>query len=773
MKNSSAQPVGPARDALEQLVRERTQELLEANIELQESLTELEIAEEELREQNEQLAMARLAVEAERRRYQALFEFAPEGYLVTDLSGIIRKANLAIANQLNTSQEFLVGKPLILYIHERDRRKFHSQLERLNQSSRSAYFEDWETRIQPRDSPAYTAAVTVSTFVEAEGEPPGFLWLIHNITRRKQAEAALREAHAEQEELETRVQERTGALLKANQELQVEVLERKRIEEQLRIQATAVEAAANGIIITNLNGCIEWCNQAFLEMTGYRFEEVLEQNPSFLNSGRHPKEFFQTLWDTILSGKVWHGETINRRKDGILYIEEQTITPVVNEMGEITHFIAIKQDISERKRAEELIKHNAARAENQRLLAEALAQAAAALNASLDLDEVLDLILDQTLRVVPGYGANIMFLKGDFAHIARFRGYQDPSKSVSALQAQAVALTPNQKRMIATGEPVLVPDTSQDPDWVSFPAQDWLRSYAGVPLRSEGNTIGFLNVDSDVPGFFGPGTLKRLGAISAHAVLAIRNARLYRDLEMYLKQEQDMRSQLIQAEKYSAMGRMVASVTHELNNPLQTIKNCLFLVKQDLATGETAHDHLEMATAETQRISELVSQLREIYRPKVTSALGPVELGKVLEDILALLTPHLERQRVKCQLSPGPGLLYVNGIADQLKQVFLNICFNAIEAMQPSGGILLVGMYTDPDARRVGVVFKDNGPGILPENMTKIFDPFFTTKESGTGLGLSISFEIVQRHSGLIDVETKPGQGATFTVWLPLIQYEP
>ncbi len=126
----------------------------------------------------------------------------------------------------------------------------------------------------------------------------------------------------------------------------------KGIEEQLRLARLALESAANAIVITDRDGNFIWINPAFTLLTGYGWKEAIGKNPRLLKSGKHEPEFYEELWDTILAGRVWQGETINRRKDSSLYIEEQTIAPVVNEQGEITHFIGIKQDITARKRAE-------------------------------------------------------------------------------------------------------------------------------------------------------------------------------------------------------------------------------------------------------------------------------------------------------------------------------------------------------------------------------------------------------------------------------------
>jgi two-component system, cell cycle sensor histidine kinase and response regulator CckA len=126
-------------------------------------------------------------------------------------------------------------------------------------------------------------------------------------------------------------------------------MEQKQTEALLRLQSAALESAGNAIIITDRAGAVIWTNSAFTRLTGYSAEEVVGRNTRFLKSGQHDQKFYRHLWETLIAGKVWHGEIINRRKDGRLYPEDDIITPVRDEHGEITHFIAIKQDITERK----------------------------------------------------------------------------------------------------------------------------------------------------------------------------------------------------------------------------------------------------------------------------------------------------------------------------------------------------------------------------------------------------------------------------------------
>lgn len=130
----------------------------------------------------------------------------------------------------------------------------------------------------------------------------------------------------------------------------------KKAQQQLLLQATALRTAASAIAITDRSGTILWTNPAFTTLTGFSAEEAVGRNPRILKSGRHEREFYKKLWATILNGKTWYGEFTNRRKDGSLYHDEHTITPVRAESGEITHFVAIMHDVTERKRAEEQIR---------------------------------------------------------------------------------------------------------------------------------------------------------------------------------------------------------------------------------------------------------------------------------------------------------------------------------------------------------------------------------------------------------------------------------
>jgi len=209
---------------------------------------------------------------------------------------------------------------------------------------------------------------------------------------------------------------------------------------------------------------------------------------------------------------------------------------------------------------------------------------------------------------------------------------------------------------------------------------------------------------------------------------------------------------------------LAAGIAHEVNNPLQPILNCLEVAIEDVENKQLVDaEVLRVAENEVQRIKGIVSRLLDFARPSTADAVE-YNLQALIQEVLTLTNKQLERMgvRLRSQLDNVPML---KGNPAQLKQVFLNLVLNAAEAM-PNGGKLTISL--DADEAGVTVAVKDTGIGMNQETVARIFEPFYSTKEEGTGLGLAVSYGIVQGHGGDIRVESQPGQGTCFTIWLPL-----
>jgi two-component system NtrC family sensor kinase len=231
----------------------------------------------------------------------------------------------------------------------------------------------------------------------------------------------------------------------------------------------------------------------------------------------------------------------------------------------------------------------------------------------------------------------------------------------------------------------------------------------------------------------------------------------------------------MQSEKLAAVGQLAAGVMHEINNPLATIGACVEALSGRLADrGEMpvaqAREYLEIIDKEVQRCTEIVDGLLDFSRPKATVRKG-VNLSSVVEDVLFLLKHHQRFKRMTVERDLAQDIPDVSANQEQLVQVFMALLLNAVDAMEGKGGVIGVRTARNPDrADEVMAEVRDSGSGMAEGELSKIFEPFYTTKPPGrgTGLGLSICYGIVQQHRGRIAVESIPGQGSTFRVYLPI-----
>jgi two-component system NtrC family sensor kinase len=234
-------------------------------------------------------------------------------------------------------------------------------------------------------------------------------------------------------------------------------------------------------------------------------------------------------------------------------------------------------------------------------------------------------------------------------------------------------------------------------------------------------------------------------------------------------------ARILQSEKLAAVGQLAAGVMHEINNPLATIGACVEALTGRLSDrGEfpvaQAREYLEIIDKEVQRCTEIVDGLLDFSRPKAVVR-KPVNLSAVVEDALFLLKHHQRFKRMTVERHLASDLPDVGANQEQLIQVFMALLLNAVDAMEGKGGSITVRTARNPDrADEVMAEVRDAGQGMDEAELSKIFEPFYTTKAPGrgTGLGLSICYGIVQQHRGRISVDSVPGQGSTFRVYLPL-----
>lgn len=278
------------------------------------------------------------------------------------------------------------------------------------------------------------------------------------------------------------------------------------------------------------------------------------------------------------------------------------------------------------------------------------------------------------------------------------------------------------------------------------------------PLISMNRLMGILLVgaDPDRPPF-SKLEIAFISSLLPQAGIALENALLFREQRERLRR-------MSRADKLATVGELAAGAAHEIRNPLTAIRSSLQYLAAK-TTDETAGRLLSTALQETERIDGIVSALLSFSRPSEIVK-ERLDLRDVLGESLELVSFQARTGHVAVEPALGTEPLLVRGDRAQLKQLFLNIFLNAIQAT-PAGGRLSVEALAT-DGRRAVITIADTGAGIPEENLDRIFDPFFTTKKGGTGLGLSICYSIVKAHQGEIEARSKPGQGTVLRVSLPL-----
>jgi signal transduction histidine kinase len=318
-----------------------------------------------------------------------------------------------------------------------------------------------------------------------------------------------------------------------------------------------------------------------------------------------------------------------------------------------------------------------------------------------------------------------------------------------------------------TGAPFFTNDVDKVHFFVRSQLLPNTKSELSVPVKIGGHVLGVLDVQQIPPALLTQRDLQLVNAVAGQLAIALQKANLYSDLQAALQTEKAIRNQMLQSERLVTMGRLLASVSHELNNPLQAIQNALFLLREEKGISLQGKLDLDIVLSEAERMSTLIERLRSTYRPIQAEDFLPTQINNIIEDVYALITTHLRHNKIVYEFYPDPTVPFIPALPNQIRQVILNLLMNAVEIMT-SGGKLTVSTKLLRDSNEVLLSVSDTGPGIDPDLLPNVFEAFITNKQRGTGLGLTISYDIVMKHHGRITAENNPEAGALFQVWLPI-----
>jgi signal transduction histidine kinase/ActR/RegA family two-component response regulator len=393
------------------------------------------------------------------------------------------------------------------------------------------------------------------------------------------------------------------------------------------------------------------------------------------------------------------------------------------------------------------------------------------LSSTLDLDELLIKALE-LLREYLGYAScGIFFLdrEKDELYIKQVSGVD--REKVKDLRLK-VGIDGISGWVAKTGESLYVPDVSKDPRYVAGSPE--VRSGAAFPLKVRDRVIGVMNIDSKEIRGFDEEDMRALSSFANQVGISIENAQLFSDLKQTLQELKQAQDQIVQVEKLRAMGEMASGVAHDFNNVLAVILgNIQLLLHQfDHLNHEEIRERLRVIERSSKDGAETIRRMQEFTGMRKDKEFIHISINQVVDEVVAITQPRWKDQAqergIQIQLIKELGdIPSILGNPSELREVLMNIIFNAIDAM-PEGGKLTISTQSQTDDW-VEITIADTGIGMTEEVKKRIFDPFFTTKGvTNSGLGLSVSYGIVKRHGGEILVESKPGRGTTFIFHLPV-----
>lgn len=297
-------------------------------------------------------------------------------------------------------------------------------------------------------------------------------------------------------------------------------------------------------------------------------------------------------------------------------------------------------------------------------------------------------------------------------------------------------------------------------DYIGPERDEQGRAVVAVALRCERRVCGALELVAHAGASFSDAELAFLVALAEPLALALDNAQQHHERQRVAQRLQD--------EKLASVGRLAASIAHEVNNPLHAIYNSLDILLTRELSDEKRQRYLAMAHDEAQRLIGVVQRIIDVHRPS-REGMRPAVINDLLDTALDALAPQIQRNHVRVVRDWSAPLPHVFAIRSHLRQVFSSLIINALESM-PNGGTLSIHAAAQPAAgaaQGIAIEFSDTGHGIAADDLHKIFEPFYTTKVTGPGLGLAISYTIVQQHGGELRAQSKAGEGTTFVVTLP------
>ncbi|QIK38130.1 PAS domain S-box protein [Caldichromatium japonicum] len=508
-----------------------------------------------------------------------------------------------------------------------------------------------------------------------------------------------------------------------------DITENKRIEFDLIKLSLAVEQSPESIVITDLDACIEYVNESFVKNTGYTRDEVIGQNPRILQSGLTPPEVYDGLWGCLLAGEVWQGEFINKRKDGTFYSELAIIAPIRQADGKITHYLAVKSNITEQKR----------------LISE--------------LEEYrhhLEELVEARTRELRHQTRSLQALLDNLPYPVWMKDREGRFVAVNRLFAELKGRLPQE--IIGLTDKELWPGRAgyylaEDAEVITS------RQRITREMESESNPCALYEV-------FKAPIIDDSGEVLGTVGFA-RDIRPQREMEAELARRAELAEIAMRAKS-----AFLANMSHEIRTPMNAILGLTHLLKRELGNpSQLARlDKIEDAARHLLNVINDILDLSKIEAGKLNLSEQNFSIAMLLDQVSSLVLDEVRAKGLHLRIELDPQLNWVSGDVTRLRQALLNYASNALK-FTPSGYIIIrVHLRERLDDGHLLVRFEveDTGIGIPADKQSKLFQAFeqadtsITRRYGGTGLGLAITAQLAHLMGGEVGVISSEGEGSTF-----------
>jgi nitrogen fixation negative regulator NifL len=654
-------------------------------------IEELHIYQVELEIQNEELIKNREQLEKTHQYLFDLFHYAPVGYMILSYEGIIKEINGLALKYFGYSKDILINQRLQSYIPPESIVSYKKSLALLKETESEQTSEILFSGMRAK---LFWGKTTFKLVNHPDGGQQ-ILCTLLDITREKEIELAL---------------------IHSNREYNI-----------------AVEQSPVSIMITDTSGLIEYVNKRFTELTGYSSEEAIGKNPGFLKSGNHTKTFYQDMWKQLLSGKEWHGELCNKKKNGDLYWEHASISPVKNHEGLISNYIAVKEDVTFKKNMEDSLK-------DQNLFLQNLINTIP-----------IPVFFTNPSGILIGYNQCFKNYTGLTDAILKQSNVSNLLMNNSKQQTNLMDIYHQQNNQIFSQE-------------IMFRHADGTNRNITLKIATSDNT------KNEYSGLIG-------------AMLDITEHRsLQRDLVETIEK---MHIFAHKAEIASqAKTQFLANMSHEIRTPMNAIMGMLELLFFT-ALDDEQRDYVQTAMESSQNLLVVINDILDISKieaKKLTLIEKNFDFFQLLRSFHKAMKIQANQKAISLELDIHPVVpQFVKGDPDRIRQILTNIVGNAIKFTEKGKVSLQVSLLEkDTSEEKLFVLFKinDTGTGIPEVHLSRIFENFtqsdnsLTRKHGGTGLGLTISKHLCEMMGGNISVRSEVGTGSEFSVTIPFIPGE-